>query len=253
VIWPLLRTRRWLAFTGVVIATIVAFGLLSQWQWARADVRRQERISLQAALAANPLPLGTLTAQERAAQEWQAVSLQGRYLPDPQVGVRKRPLDARNGFWVMTALQQDQGPIVWVNRGWLPAGQDALSTPAFPDPPSGDVRLSGYLRTFEEAGAQGNVGLPSGQIAAPAPALLPSVGTSLDAYVQLATSEPAQDGLVTLPLPEVDESRNVSYAIQWLLFAAVAMGGWYFFIRREAIEDAQRHKQVATAGGMGDA
>ena len=40
-IWPLLRTRRWLAFTGVVIATIVAFGLLSHWQWARADVRRR--------------------------------------------------------------------------------------------------------------------------------------------------------------------------------------------------------------------
>ena len=252
-IWPLLRTRRWLAFTGVVIATIVAFGLLSHWQWARADVRRQERISLQAALAANPVPLATLTAQQRAAQEWQAVSVQGRYLPGPQVGVRKRPLDARNGFWVMTALQQDQGPIVWVNRGWLPAGQDALSTPAFPAPPAGEVQVDGYLRTFEEAGSQGNVGLPEGQIAAPAPALLPSVGTSLDAYVQLATSNPPQDGLVTLPLPEVDESRNVSYAIQWLLFAAVAMAGWYFFIRREAIEDAQRREQAPATGGRGDA
>ena len=251
-IWPLLRTRRWLGFTGVVIATIVAFGLLSQWQWARADVRRQERISLQAALAANAVPLGTLTARQRSAQEWQAVSVQGRYLPDPQAGVRKRPLNAQNGFWVMTALQQDQGPIVWVNRGWLPAGQDALSTPVFPTPPSGDVRVTGYLRTFEGAGDQGNSGLPSGQIAAPALGLLPSIGTPLDAYVQLAASQPAQDGLVTLPLPEVDESRNVSYAIQWLLFAAVAMAGWYFFIRREAIEDAQRRDPAPTPGRTGD-
>lgn len=252
-IWPLLRTRRWLAFTIVVIVTIVAFGLLSHWQWSRAEFRRQERIDFQAALSANPVPISTMTASQLPAEEWRAVTVRGQYLPDPQVGVRKRPLEARNGFWVMTALQPDQGPVVWINRGWLPAGVDALSTPTFPTPPAGEVQVDGYLRAFEAAGDQGNTGLPPGQIAAPNPALLPDVGPSLDAFVQLATSDPEQVGLIAVPLPEIDESRNISYAIQWLLFAAVAMAGWYFFIRREAIEDAQRREDALANHGTGGA
>ena len=111
------------------------------------------------------------------------------------------------------------------------------------------MQVDGYLRTFEAASDQGNTGLPPGQIAAPSPALLPDVGQSVDAYVQLATSDPEQVGLIAVPLPEIDESRNVSYAIQWLLFAAVAMAGWYFFIRREAIEDAQRRDDVLANQG----
>jgi cytochrome oxidase assembly protein ShyY1 len=41
-------------------------------------------------------------------------------------------------------------------------------------------------------------------------------------------------------MPDVDENRNLSYAGQWLLFALVAVGGWFFFLRREARDDAAR-------------
>jgi cytochrome oxidase assembly protein ShyY1 len=244
VIWSLLRTRRWLGFTAVVIGAVVAFGLLSQWQWSRAEEKRLQRLELQGALAMTPAPLsGVALAAGRTVgthDQWRAVATQGTYLPDAQVVVRKRPLDTRNGFWVMTAMHQTDDTVVWVNRGWLPAGRDALSTPQLPAPPSGQVEISGYLRAFEESDADGNTGLPTGQIAAPAAALLPPVAVDLQGYVQLATSDPAQDGLIVLPVPTVDEGQNISYAIQWLLFAGVAIGGWFFFLRREAIEDAER-------------
>jgi cytochrome oxidase assembly protein ShyY1 len=239
----LLRTRRWLGFTATVVITIILFGLLSLWQWHRADDKRAQRLELQSALAARPAPLADIELPGgggiSAADEWRHVQVTGTYLPGSQILVRKRPLDARNGFWAMTALEQGSGPVVWVNRGWLPVAGDALSTPTTPEPPPGTVTVSGYLRPFEEARAGGNDGLPKGQIAAPAPALLPQVSAEYPGYVQLSESEPAQDGLVALPLPSVDESRNVSYAVQWLLFAAVAMGGWFFFLRREAKEDAE--------------
>ena len=45
-IWSLLRTRRWLGFTALVVFVIVAFGLLSLWQLQRADVKREQRIEL---------------------------------------------------------------------------------------------------------------------------------------------------------------------------------------------------------------
>ncbi len=240
----LLRTRRWLGFTVTVVLTIIAFGLLSLWQWHRADDKRAQRIELQTAIAAPPAPLGSLALPPGGAitprDEWRHVAVTGTYDPASQVLVRKRPLDARNGFWVMTALREASGRLVWINRGWLPTAGDALSTPATPPAPSGTVSVSGYLRPFEDADAHSNDGLPAGQVYAPAPAALPGDAAEFPGYVQLQESTPAQDGLVALPLPEVDESRNVSYAVQWLLFAAVAIGGWFFFLRREAKEDAER-------------
>jgi cytochrome oxidase assembly protein ShyY1 len=253
VIWPLLRTRRWLGFTALVIGAIVAFGLLSHWQWGRADEKRLERNELQSAIALPPAPL---SAVERApdgtlppADEWRHVRVVGTYLTESQALVRKRPLNAQNGFWVMSPLRQDTGETVWVNRGWLPAGQDALATPPIPAPPAGEVTVTGYLRAFEPGADGANTGLPAGQIAAPAAALLPEVGDVPPAFVQLADSDPAQEGLVVLPLPEIDEGRNVSYAVQWILFAAVAIGGWFFFLRREALEDAALAASRPTGDG----
>lgn len=238
-IWTLLRTRRWRGFTAVVLVSIVAFGLLSAWQWSRADERRADRLELQAALAADPADLATVDLRGPSAEDWRPVTVRGAYLPDAQAVVRKRPLDARNGFWVMTAMRTDDDRVVWVNRGWLPAGENALSTPPVPPPPTGEVVVTGYLREGEAAAGDANAGLPEGQVAAPAIALLPLVDAE-PSYVQLATSTPPQEGLVPIPLPTIDEGRNVSYAVQWLLFAAVAIAGWYYFLQREAREDAER-------------
>jgi len=239
----LLRTRRWLGFTVVVIVSIAAFGLLSLWQWHRANDKRDQRIELQNALAAAPLPLDEVAITDGAIEDldqWRHVTVTGTYLPDTQVLVRKRPLDAHNGFWAMTALRESDGTVVWVNRGWLPTAGDALSTPEIGEPPGGIVDVTGYLRPFEEADPGANEGLPAGQIAAVAPALLPSISEPFSGYIQLQLSEPEESDLVALPLPDVDESRNISYAVQWLIFAFVAVGGWFFFLRREAIEDKKR-------------
>ena len=42
----LVKTRRWLSFTALVVLAIIGFGLLSRWQWDRADERRVERIAI---------------------------------------------------------------------------------------------------------------------------------------------------------------------------------------------------------------
>lgn len=250
-IWPLLRTRRWLGFTVVVVVSIMAFGLLSAWQWSRADERRQERVELQAALAAAPADLGAVDLSSPAAVAWNPVTVQGTYLVDLQALVRKRPLDARNGFWVMTAMRAQDGRLLWINRGWLPAGENALATPTVPLPPAGAVTVTGYLREWDETDADANAGLPEGQVAAPALSLLPAADDPAPAYLQLATSDPEQEGLIPIPLPTIDEGRNVSYAVQWLLFAAVAIAGWYYFLQREAREDAERAADPSAAHDIG--
>ena len=234
-ILTLLRTRRWIGFTSVVIVSIIAFGLLSMWQWDRAEQRAAERAAMDAAMAEDPLAWSAASAQVVTGGDWVPVRLVGEYRSDEQAVVRKRPLEARNGFWVMTALDTVDG-TAWINRGWIPTGGDALSTPVIPDPPAGEVIVEGVLRPFATADLARNEGLPAGQVTDPDPAILPPVAALDGGYVQLLTSAPAQQDVRPLPLPETDGGRNLSYAVQWALFALVAIAGWFFFLRREARE-----------------
>jgi len=230
----LLRTRRWLGFSVLVIGVVVAFGLLSQWQWHRAQERDAQRRDLLAHTDGPAQALEgivRLPVQDFQRLQWQPLDITGTY-ETSQLAVRRRPLDGRNGFWVLSRMTTDSGGV-WVNRGWIPAAGDAKAVPALPLPPPGEVTIRGYYRDPEISESQQWQGMPPGMIPAIAPTLLgaPSV---LPGYVQLASSEPPQQGLVVLPLPEIDPSRNISYAVQWILFALVAVGGWFFMLRRES-------------------
>lgn len=234
----LLRTRRWIGFTALVVGAIIGFGLLSMWQWHRADERRIERVALQSSLEASPVPIDDLLPLGPD-DAWRTVAAVGRYSADDQVLVRKRPLDGRNGFWVMARLDTAAGPV-WVNRGWLAATGDALATPPIPAPPPGEVTVTGYVRALEPD--LDATGLPAGQVASPSASALAGAEGG---FVQVASSTPAERALVPVPVPTIDEGRNISYAIQWLIFATVAIAGWFVFLRREARED--RAEQSGTA------
>lgn len=226
----LLRTRRWITFTALVVGLIVAFGLLSRWQWHRAEERHAERMMLETSQEAPPSQL----VPGQAPDAWDPVTVTGTYEANGQVAVRRRPMDATNGFWIMAPLRTDAGDRVWVNRGWMPAVGAATQAPTLPAPPSGEVVVTGWWRDFEPGEAT-PAGLPTGMITAASSAELPQA--SWPGFVQRSTSQP-DDDLIAIPRATVDESRNVSYALQWALFAAIAIIGWFVFLRREAREDA---------------
>ena len=212
-----------------MIVTIIAFGLLSRWQWSRAE---EKRIQQQAQSISQMKPV-TPSAGEPV-EEFTAISITGTYLPDTQRLVRQRPLEGRNGFWVMEQLATDQGSV-WVLRGWVAANARTSETPAVPAVDSSVVTVTGIARPLPEGVAlEDRGGLPLDQVTEIAAAQLPDRGV-MDWYLQQRESQPA-DPLVAVPLPEADDLQNVSYAVQWLLFAAVAIGGWFFFLRREARE-----------------
>lgn len=237
----LLRTRRWIAFTGLVLAVIIAFGFLSRWQWHRAEEKRQEGAII-------------VNAAEQQAQlldltdpppEWTSVSVTGEYLPDSLM-VRQRPQEGQNGAWVLSTLitaptlgdpQQsttEQPKKVWVSRGWLPVTGVATEIPPLPAPPSGEITVTGVWRPYEPVDMDRMAGLPTGMVPAVGPPAIADEGYAAG-YVQLSSME---NGLTTVQLPDINDSRNLSYAIQWVLFALVGLVGWWFFLRREAAEDA---------------
>lgn len=234
----LLRTPRWLGFSVLVVVVIIGFGFLSRWQWSRAEEKREEKAALVAQSAAAAAPVGDVLRPAGPwdpTMEWRTVTARGTYDAAGQVLVRKRPLNGQNGFWVLAPLRTDAGPVLWVNRGWLAATGNARDVQPAPPPPTGEVVVTGRLRAAEEAPRPQPADLPAGQVTDADPAVLGGGTSAYPAYVELVSSEPADGGgLTALPLPEIDEGRNISYAVQWILFALVAITGWFFFLRREA-------------------
>jgi cytochrome oxidase assembly protein ShyY1 len=139
----------------------------------------------------------------------------------------------------MTPLNSADG-TVWVNRGWLRADGNATTYPDVPSAPAGEVTVTGLWRDWQQA--RTTSGLPPGMISDVDPDVLP-VPTPLDGFVQLTESQPEQTGLAATQLPEIDDVQNISYAVQWILFAVVCIGGWFFFLRREAREDSRKSAQ----------
>jgi len=230
----LLRTARWQGFTAVVIIAIIAFGLLSRWQWDRAEEKQAEQRAL-AVSETEPITPSLL----EAVAEFTPVSFTGTYDPDSIRFVRQRPFEGRNGFWVMQQLRTAQGGV-WVLRGWTPAGLRASDSPDPQVASAGTTTVEGVVRplaTGQELDPTDRGGLPLDQVTEIATAQLPPA-TADQWYVQALTTDPTES-LTPVPLTQPDDLQNISYAIQWLLFAAVAIGGWFFFLRREARDAAE--------------
>lgn len=222
--FTLLRTPRWIGFTALVLGAIIGFGLLSNWQFTRAEERREQRSAMESATSAT---VNTL-AQAMSAPAFTSVTLTGTYLPET-VLVRNRPLDGGNGYWVMSPWQEaSSGTQAWVLRGWIPATGSATTSVDAPPPLASPGELRGVTRLFEESGPLPS-DLPRGQVQAVSVTQLGAPVTPL--WIQ---STEAKAPLTPVPLPTIDEGRNISYAWQWLLFSAIALGGWFIFLRREA-------------------
>jgi cytochrome oxidase assembly protein ShyY1 len=167
------------------------------------------------------------------------VTTVGTFDPSKQVLARQRPLAGANGYWVLTPISTANGVDIWVNRGWMAATGPAITTPESPLPPTGEVEVTGWWRLPEQVSESSRTGLPEGMVGAVDPSVLPDT-TTMTGYIQLLESTPEMAGLVPVPRPTIDEGQNISYAVQWLLFAAVGIIGWFIFLRREAIEDLER-------------
>jgi len=224
-----LLRRRTLLFTLFVVVLAITFTLLSRWQWNRHEWRDAVNAQVQAALDAPPVPVTTLLPDADSLlppdAQWRHVTATGRYDATRQILVRYRDLDSQNGFEVLTPLLTDAG-VVWIDRGWIPSGAGSAD-PTPPRPAAGEVRIIGYLRASEPSTRA--VRPETGQVRTiTLPALERWYGRpSLDGYVSLLDEQPPSHAApAVLPGPEISGGPHVSYAIQWALFALIAIGGY---------------------------
>ncbi|WP_232784577.1 SURF1 family protein [Carbonactinospora thermoautotrophica] len=242
-VYRFLLAPRWLAFHLLVLIVIPTFVSLGLWQLDRLHQRRERNQLIEANVHATPVPVDRLLAPGRPVprqDEWRPVTTTGRYDPRHQLLVRNRSLKGRAGFWVLTPLVTGDGTALLVNRGWVPLAGTAREAPPVPEPPAGEVQVTGRVRraeTPESTGRAERSGLPPGQVTL---VDVPRIAQDLPypvygGYVELADQRPpAGDTPKQIPEPELSEGPHLAYAVQWFLFAAFAPVGWFALVRREA-------------------
>jgi cytochrome oxidase assembly protein ShyY1 len=250
--YEFLRRPRWLALGFVVLIIIPSFFLLSRWQLSRLDDRRALNALVTGNSSAAAVPVDELMqagadpASVGDEQRWRPVTATGVYDMAGQVLVRKRPLDGQNGFWVVTPLVTASGAVLAVNRGWIKAEGGAGDVQAVPPAPSGTVSILGRVKPSEQAPAEQPADLPAGQVTDLAVGLVAGSSPVYPGYVELVSSDPEQaPGLTPIPLPELSDGPHLSYAVQWIFFAIVAVVGFVVLIRRE-------REYAAAEQAMGD-
>jgi cytochrome oxidase assembly protein ShyY1 len=221
----------------LVVVFTIACGFLSWWQWSRNAERIAENALISANWAKPAAPVAELLPRLdswRHDLEWREATLHGRYLPDRQLLVRDRARNDNPGFEVLVPLRLDDGRIFVVDRGWLPIPARG-DVPRVPAPPSGDVSVVVRLQQ-SEPDLPGRTS-PPGQIASidlPAIARTTGPDTYTGAYGTMTREDPpTATRPAAEPEPVADPGPFLSYAIQWIVFALLAVVGLIWAYRRE--------------------
>ena len=231
----------WLALVvGVLAFAFACFYLLSPWQFSRNSERETQNNAIEASLDATPQPLDTVLPPGVAPTgktEWARVSITGTYLPDAEVVARLRTVQGEPAFEVLTPLRLTDGQIALIDRGYVrPADHDNM--PAYPAAPSGVVRVEARIRQDETdpknrpAFADASTGGKLQSYVVDSRVVAASSGLHIrPGYFQLDENQPGVLG--ALPLPQIDSGPFFSYALQWIAFGVMAIGGLAYFTVRE--------------------
>jgi surfeit locus 1 family protein len=260
VIRPLLAPRLLGLHVLAVLATTAAV-LLGLWQYGAWHAHRDDKAA--SLIRTSPRPLSSVIGGDDAfpaAAVGQPVRFSGRWLPRATVYVPDRSLHGRRGVWAVTPVAvcqpaRDQAgcrtaSAMLVVRGWAPTVR------AMPAPPSGAVRVTGWLQPGEDSGLTdadpGDDVIPEMRIAD----AIQHVDQDLYGAYVIAhdVSTVPENGLAavtpaSLPKPDVFTGlRNLLYALEWWVFGGFAVFLWWRWCR----DELERHRAAAAGEGRGD-
>ena len=250
-VYRFLLTPRWLGALALAVAAAAIMVQLGNWQLSRYHERSSTNARIDAAEQASPAPLASVLATPTAPGTagpapdeelaWTRVTMTGRYDPAHEIQARGRTVNGRVGFEIVTPLVLDDGTAVLVDRGWVPpAPGGAIAAPTVPAAPRGSVTVVGQIHRSESRPTpveRRDGRLDTRRIAVPGLARempYPVYG----AYVLLTEQTPAADPLfVPIPIASENAWQNGGYAVQWWLFAVMALGAFGWLARKEAHGD----------------
>lgn len=236
---PTLRLSVLAVSAALLMVLLIALG---SWQVQRLGWKRDLIARVDARVQALPVPAPTKAqwpSVARESHEYMRVWLQGHYLHEKEALVQASTVLGA-GFWVLTPLQQSDGSVVMVNRGFVPPqarAQDQRGQAA----PQGDVRVEGLLRISEPAGGflRSNDAAADRWYSRDVPAIaaaraLPAAQVA--PYFIDANATPARPanvwpagGLTVIRFPD----SHLVYAITWYALALMVLAGTVLVWRHE--------------------
>lgn len=254
-----LLSPRWLALHAITLLVMAAFITLGWWQFQTYELvdERQRRLDQEPVAISELARPGQPVPEEVSGRR---VTVSGRYAPSQQVLVPNRVLNRVAGSYVITPLVTADGATVPVLRGWIHRAGDPGQ-----DVGDGPVTVTGVLVQAEtEDAAQVALGdVDPGEVAFIAPETLASASeieqeSVYGGFLLLSEQEPAAD---VAPEPIPAESvvpgrgtspwQNLSYWLQWWVFAAAAGLFWASFVR-SAIRDRRSQLEPSEVSVQGD-
>ncbi|MDQ0786231.1 SURF1 family protein [Streptomyces sp. B3I8] len=251
-----LLSRQWVILTLIALLLIPTMIELGFWQLHR----HQHKVALNKvigdSLAAKPVPAESLTSPGGKVEHvdlYRRVTARGTFDTAHEVVVRRRTnTDGEVGYHVLTPFVLDDGKVLLVNRGWVPADGAQTEFPKIPAPARGELTVTGRLmpdQTTADSGIKNVKGLPDRQVM-----LINSrveagrLGRPvLGGYVELTAPKPKGDSPELIPDPDhSDIGPHMAYAVQWWLFSAGVPVGWVVLARREARDRAGAEREEDT-------
>lgn len=247
-----------LAIIGVFL--IVLFAGLGTWQVQRLQWKLALIERVQSRVDARPVapPAAARWAQvSKESDEYRRVRLAGHFLYEFSTPVQAVS-ELGAGFWLLTPLCTQDGTIVFVNRGFIPAADNKAgryrARRASGDPCAAAAgkphTLTGLLRIAEPGGGFLRENDPvnnrwfSRDIAGIAAAR--ALGNVAPFFVDAARGQdpsgaPEQPvgGLTVISF----QNNHLVYAITWYALALMVLGAWWFVARlsdKEAMDDGSK-------------
>ena len=248
--------RRWLGWLILVIVFSVACVSLSNWQFNRRAeaLSKIEQITKNYDAPAVGIDGVATESKFDARNEWRPVKLNGHYLPSNAVLVRNRPLDGNPGFLQLVPFQLMDGRLVAIERGWLPTDDKYSAPKNVPLPSDQDQTVIARIRpaepTLDRSAPVGQLGTINVESLVKSQHIKDKIFTTI--YLRMATeSIPAAANPKQLAKPQLDEGNHLSYALQWIMFALMAISALIWGIKKE--REAQGGKSLTKRKRVGDA
>ncbi len=227
-----LLSRRWLGLLLAVVVVGVICVELGLWQFRRYHERIDRNEVTTGNLKDDPAQVEDVLSTDAPPAEddqWRVVEATGRYDAAHQVVVSYRTRDGSPGVDVVVPLVTSAGTALLVDRGWIPAENNA-DRPQPPDPPPGEVTVRGWVRVNADDGDQ--VKPQEGTVRAiSSDGLAPTLPYDVyDGFVDLTSEAPkVADRPLRAERPDLTSGPHFFYGVQWFFFAALALGFWGYF------------------------
>lgn len=203
---------------------------LGSWQLRRAEEKAALNALREARVQESPMELDTSTPDSIEELRYRPIFADGEYDVSHQFLVDNQIKGQQAGYHVLTPFRlAGSGQAVLVNRGWVPLGPERNVLPDISQAPKGKIRIAGLPDRLHRVGfrLQGAEipaeGWPSVvQLPEPGP-LAQRLGYSLLSY-QVLLSPGVEGGYARdWQASKLDPEKNRGYALQWFLFAAIAL------------------------------